>query len=51
MPIENGTLGPGILAHILTGKYADHLPLKRLEKILGRNGMEILKSTMARAIG
>jgi transposase len=51
MPIENGTLGPGLLAHILTGKYADHLPLNRLEKILGRHGMEIPKSTMARAIG
>nr|MDQ3002839.1 IS66 family transposase [Fibrobacterota bacterium] len=51
MPIENGTLGPGLLAHILTGKYCDHLPLNRLEKILGRHGMEIPKSTMARAIG
>lgn len=44
-------LGSGLLAHILTGKYADHLPLNRLEKILGRHGMEIPKSTMARAIG
>lgn len=50
-PIENGLLGPGLLAHILTAKYADHLPLNRLEKILGRHGMEIPKSTMSRAIG
>ncbi len=28
----------------------NHLPLNRLEKILGRHGMEIPKSTMARAI-
>ena len=39
MPIENGSLGPGLLVHVLTGKYADRLPLNRLEKILGRHGM------------
>ena len=27
MPIERGRLGPGLLAHVLVSKYADHLPL------------------------
>lgn len=26
-PIERGMAGPGLLAHVLVGKYADHLPL------------------------
>jgi transposase len=28
-PIARGMAGPGLLAHILTSKYADHLPLYR----------------------
>jgi len=26
-PIERGRPGPGLLAHVLTSKYCDHLPL------------------------
>jgi transposase len=26
-PIERGRPGPGLLAHVPVGKYADHLPL------------------------
>ena len=26
-PIERGRAGPGLLAHVLVGKYCDHLPL------------------------
>ena len=26
-PIERGLAGPGLLAHVLVGKYADHLPV------------------------
>lgn len=26
-PIERGRPGPGLLTHVLVGKYADHLPL------------------------
>lgn len=29
-PIERGRPGPGLLAHVLVSKYADHLPLYRL---------------------
>ena len=28
-PIEHGRPGPGLLAHVLVNKYADHLPLYR----------------------
>lgn len=29
-PISRGRAGPGLLAHVLVGKYCDHLPLYRL---------------------
>jgi transposase len=32
-PIAKGLPGPGLLAHVLTSKYGDHLPLNRLEGI------------------
>jgi transposase len=45
-PIDKGQPGPGLLAHVLTSKYADHLPLNRLEGIFARDGVEISRSTM-----
>ncbi len=45
-PIEKGRPGPGLLAHVLVSKYADHLPLNRMEGILARHGIEISRSTM-----
>jgi transposase len=44
-PIEKGMAGPGLLAHVVTGKFADYLPLYRLENIFERNGLEISRST------
>jgi transposase len=44
--IEKGLPGPGLLAQITASKYADHLPLHRLERILGRHGIELSRSTM-----
>jgi len=44
--IDKGLPGPGLLAQITAGKYADHLPLHRLERILGRYGIELSRSTM-----
>ncbi|MCX5659752.1 MAG: IS66 family transposase, partial [Planctomycetota bacterium] len=38
--------GPGLLAYVVTSKYADYLPLYRLENICARNGFEIDRSTM-----
>lgn len=45
--IEKGLPGPGLLAHIAVSKYADHLPLNRMEGILSRHGVDIRRSTMA----
>ena len=44
--IEKGLPGPGLLAHVVTSKYADHQPLNRLEGIFRRQGVEIARSTM-----
>ena len=37
-PIERGRPGPGLLAHLLVNKYADHCPLYRQSQIFERNG-------------
>lgn len=44
--IEKGLPGSGLLAHVVTSKYADHLPLHRLENIFKRHGYPIARSTM-----
>jgi transposase len=44
--IERGFVEPGMLAYIATSKYADHLPLHRLESIFKRQGAIISRSTM-----
>jgi transposase len=45
-PIDKGLPGPGLLAHVAVSKYADHLPLYRLEGIFKRFGLELSRSTM-----
>lgn len=45
-PIDKGLPGPGLLAHVTVSKYADHLPLYRLEGIFKRSGVELSRSTM-----
>jgi transposase len=50
-PIERGTAGPGLLAHVLTSKYADHLPLYRQSEIYARQGVELERSTLADWVG
>lgn len=45
-PIDKGLPGPGLLAHVITCKYADHLPLYRLERIFERQGVELSRSTL-----
>lgn len=44
-PVEKGMAGPGLLAYVVTAKYADYLPLYRLENIFARNGFEIDRVT------
>lgn len=43
--IEKGLAGPGLLAFIIASKFADHLPLNRLEDILTRHGLHVARST------
>src|ERR1700726_463506 len=50
-PIERGIAGPGLLAHVLVSKYADHLPLYRQTEIYARDGVELDRSTMAEWVG
>jgi len=50
-PIDRGLAGPGLLAHILVSKYADHLPLYRQAQIYAREGVELERSTMAEWVG
>lgn len=45
-PIPKGLPGPGLLAHLITCKYADHLPLHRLEGIVARSGVTLARSTL-----
>jgi transposase len=44
--IEKSLAGEGLLAHVVVSKYADHLPLHRLEGIFGRHGVTVSRSTM-----
>ncbi|MHC4792227.1 MAG: IS66 family transposase, partial [Planctomycetota bacterium] len=51
MAIDKGIAGEGLLAHIITCKYCDHVPLNRLEGILKRHGVDINVSTMCDWVG
>jgi transposase len=50
-PLLRSYAGPGLLAHILTAKYCDHLPLYRQSMIYAREGVELERSTMAEWVG
>jgi transposase len=45
-PIAKGLCGPGLLAHCVTAKFADHVPLCRLAGQLARSGVSIARSTL-----
>ena len=45
-PVERGMAGPGLLAHVLVGKYADSLPLYRQCQIYAREGVMLERSTL-----
>lgn len=45
-PIDKGMPGPGLLAYVATSKYADYLPLHRLQGIFERQGFDLDRSTM-----
>ena len=50
-PIARGIAGPGMLAHVLVSKYADHLPLYRQSQMYARAGLELDRSTLSDWVG
>ncbi|MNF52355.1 Transposase IS66 family protein [compost metagenome] len=46
-PIERGIAGPGLLARVLTSKYAEHTPLYRQSEIYARQGVELSRSVLS----
>jgi transposase len=50
-PVARGLAGPGLLAHVLVSKYADHQPLYRQSEIYAREGVELERSTLADWVG
>ena len=50
-PIDRGLAGPGLLAHVLVSKYADHQPLYRQSEIYAREGVHLDRSTLAGWVG
>ncbi len=49
--LDRGLLAPGLLAHIVIGKYADHLPLYRQEQIFKqRYDVHLGRNTLCRAV-
>ncbi|EBD2439369.1 IS66 family transposase [Salmonella enterica] len=50
-PIARSYAGPGLLAHVVTGKYADHLPLYRQSEIYRRQGVDLSRATLGRWTG
>ncbi len=39
LPVPRGRAGPGLLAHVVVSKFADHLPLYRQSQIYTRDGV------------
>jgi transposase len=49
--IEGGLPTEALIAHLIVGKYADHLPLYRQHQILQRAGIEIDRACLAEWVG
>jgi len=49
--VEGGIPTEAMVAHVLVGKYADHLPLYRQAQIYARQGIELDRSTLADWVG
>jgi transposase len=49
--IKRGMAGPGLLAHVVTSKYDDSIPLGRLVRIFARHGFEVNDSTLNDWVG
>lgn len=46
-PIDRGIAGAGLLARVLTSKYAEHVPLYRQTEILARHGVDLSRALLA----
>ncbi len=46
LPIPRGLAGPGMLADSIVKRWDDHLPLNRLERVYGRDGLDLSRSTV-----
>ncbi|ODP39221.1 transposase [Sphingomonas turrisvirgatae] len=51
LPVPRGRAGPGLLAHVVVSKFADHLPLYRQSQIYAREGVDLSRSTLADWLG
>jgi len=49
--IDGGMAATGLLAWVIIGKYLDHLPLYRLERVAARDGVTLARSTLAEWVG
>jgi transposase len=49
--IDRGLAGPGLPAHVLVSKYAEHPPLYRQAEIYQREGVDLDRSTLAHWVG
>jgi transposase len=50
-PIERSIAGPALIAHVVTSKYCDHLPLYRQSQIYARDGIDLERATLAEWVG
>lgn len=49
--LERGLMAPGLLAHVVVAKYADHLPLYRQEQIFRqRHDVHLGRNTLCRGV-
>jgi transposase len=46
LPVAGGRFDFGFVAHVVTSKVADHLPLYRQQDVLARSGLELSRSTL-----
>ena len=49
--IDGGMAAPGLLTWVMISKYADHLPLYRLEQIAARSQVPLARSTLGDWVG
>jgi hypothetical protein len=49
-PIPRSVAGPGLIAHVITQKFCDHLPLHRQQVIFRRHGVHLPRSTLGNLV-